>query len=349
MADFPIHPDEFSLEWLEEVLGSPRGAIKAISSKPIGTGQVAASYRVQLDRDPVHGPTSYVVKAPSMNEISRQTGIDSLCYARETSWYEKLVAQSDIRCPTKHHIEFDPTTQHFLLFLEDCAPATQGDQLVGVGSADIEAALREAAALHAPFWGKLEIGQDPLFSISPEQLDERVATFNEFWPAFRERYTQRLDPAILEMGEDFAKRFDAYARRTPNYVSLVHGDFRVDNMLFGAPDGRVVVLDWQTVAMGMPAMDAAYLVGTSIADSDRSKAQERAFFESYLSNLESYGVRVDAEKLWDDYRVGAFSGLVMAIMASMVVGRTERGDEMFAVMAERPARQVMALDSLSLF
>ena len=30
------------------------------------------------------------------------------------------------------------------------------------------------------------------------------------------------------------------------------------------------------------------------------------------------------------------------------VERTERGDEMFAVMAERPARQALHLDSLSL-
>jgi hypothetical protein len=38
----------------------------------------------------------------------------------------------------------------------------------------------------------------------------------------------------------------------------------------------------------------------------------------------------------------------MAIIAAMNVVRTKRGDEMFAVMAERPARQALTLDSLSL-
>jgi hypothetical protein len=38
----------------------------------------------------------------------------------------------------------------------------------------------------------------------------------------------------------------------------------------------------------------------------------------------------------------------MAVFASMSVERTERGDEMFAVMAERPARQAIDLDSLAL-
>ena len=47
-------------------------------------------------------------------------------------------------------------------------------------------------------------------------------------------------------------------------------------------------------------------------------------------------------------RVGALSGYFMAVFASMSVERTARGDEMFAVMAERPARQALMLGSLDL-
>ena len=36
------------------------------------------------------------------------------------------------------------------------------------------------------------------------------------------------------------------------------------------------------------------------------------------------------------------------ILSSMLAKRTDRGDEMFAVMAQRPARQMMDLDTLSL-
>ena len=57
---------------------------------------------------------------------------------------------------------------------------------------------------------------------------------------------------------------------------------------------------------------------------------------------------VDRDALWRDYRIGALSGYFMAVFASMSVERTERGDEMFAVMAERPARQALALGSLDL-
>ena len=52
------------------------------------------------------------------------------------------------------------------------------------------------------------------------------------------------------------------------------------------------------------------------------------------------------EDAWNDYRRGSFVGFLMAVMSSMIVERTERGDEMFAVMAERSGWQALHLDAL---
>jgi hypothetical protein len=69
---------------------------------------------------------------------------------------------------------------------------------------------------------------------------------------------------------------------------------------------------------------------------------------AYCDALQARGVACDQERVWLEYRLYAFSGFLMAVFAAMNVQRTERGDEMFAVMAERPARQALHLDSLSL-
>jgi hypothetical protein len=53
-------------------------------------------------------------------------------------------------------------------------------------------------------------------------------------------------------------------------------------------------------------------------------------------------------QLWDAYRLGSTSGLAMAVTASMIVVRTDRGDEMFSVMAERHAAQMATLDVFSM-
>jgi hypothetical protein len=102
------------------------------------------------------------------------------------------------------------------------------------------------------------------------------------------------------------------------------------------------------VGIGPGAHDIAYLIGTSIADPDVRAREERRLVALYCSRLRELGVAADESKIWDDYRLNAFSGFLMAVFASMNVQRTERGDEMFAVMAERPALQALHLDSLSL-
>jgi hypothetical protein len=57
---------------------------------------------------------------------------------------------------------------------------------------------------------------------------------------------------------------------------------------------------------------------------------------------------VNHEWVKDHYRREAISGVIMAVIASQIVGRTERGDKMFEVMATRHIRQGLENGALSL-
>ena len=59
-------------------------------------------------------------------------------------------------------------------------------------------------------------------------------------------------------------------------------------------------------------------------------------------------VTISAEECWERYRLHAVAGWHMALFASMVVVQTDRGDEMFCVMANRHGRQMLDLDTESL-
>ena len=39
----------------------------------------------------------------------------------------------------------------------------------------------------------------------------------------------------------------------------MHGDYRLDNTLFDPDRTRITVVDWQTVGIGLPGRDLAYL------------------------------------------------------------------------------------------
>jgi Phosphotransferase enzyme family len=344
MMDYPTHPDGMSADWIAGVLGRPAGALGGFTVAPVGTGQMCDSYRLSLDwADRGDAPASVIAKCPSLDPASRDVAQRLGGYMLEVNWYRTLADTVPVPRPHCHFAQIEDNGVDFLLLLADCAPARQGDQLAG---ADAAITIDTAAALHAPLWNSSQL--DTIAWLHKDNRAIIRALFPGMFAMFAERYAGRLDAECLELGAGIVERLDAYLERVPHARTLTHGDLRIDNVLFAPDAGECFIIDWQTLGIGSGATDIAYLVGTSVADpAERARADERGFAR-WIAALQARGVDTHAMRLWDDYCVGALSGYFMAVFASMSVERTERGDEMFAVMAERPARQALALGSLDL-
>lgn len=66
---------------------------------------------------------------------------------------------------------------------------------------------------------------------------------------------QTPDPAMIAISDWLAARMPA----DDGQVSLVHGDWRLDNMIFAADTPKIVgVLDWELSTLGHPMADLAY-------------------------------------------------------------------------------------------
>jgi hypothetical protein len=333
--------------WLAERLGCDPGALRGFAATPVGTGQMCDSFRLTLDwADGVDAPATVIAKCPSHDEASRNIAKLTGTYVKEVSWYCELAAGSGVAAPHCYHAEIASDEVDFILILSDLAPARQGDQLAGIGLTGLLPCIEAAAGLHALLWSDPKLETLPWLSRDNGDLVRHL--FPQFYEGFRERYADRLAPDLLDLGAGIVDRLDVYLAREPAARTIVHGDLRIDNILFD-PDGDTCwLVDWQTLARGSGASDLAYLIGTSIADPFERGAADRPAFDHWIDALGSRGVNADADALWTDYRIGALSGYFMAVFASMSVERTTRGDEMFAVMAERPARQALALGSLDL-
>ncbi|HEY3486295.1 MAG TPA: hypothetical protein VGK49_12975, partial [Ilumatobacteraceae bacterium] len=68
----------------------------------------------------------------------------------------------------------------------------------------------------------------------------------------------------------------------------------------------------------------------------------------YHEALDAYGVRLDDDWIWEQYRRESFEGLLMAVIASQVVGSSDRSEALFATMAQRHLRQALDHDAISL-
>ncbi|KTE01337.1 hypothetical protein ATE68_20820 [Sphingopyxis sp. H038] len=343
---FPTSPEAMQPTWLSAVLGHPE-KLKGFVAAKVGTGQMCDSYRLTLDWDAgVDAPATVIAKCPSHDEASRNIAKLTGTYVKEISWYRELAAASGVPAPICHYCDIADDDVDFVLILSDLAPAQAGDQLAGLALSGLIPCIEAAAKLHAYLWNDARLAQMP--SLARDNAGLIRTLFPQLYAGFRERYAERLAPEVLDLGAGLVTKLDAYLAREPSVRTIVHGDLRVDNILF-APDGEACwIVDWQTLGRGSGAADLAYLVGTSIADPVERAAADRPAFDHWIAALTAAGVKPDAAALWTDYRVGALSGYFMAVFASMSVERTARGDEMFAVMAERPARQALALGSLDL-
>jgi hypothetical protein len=343
---FPTSPEAMQPAWLGAVLGHPE-KLKSFVAAKVGTGQMCDSYRLTLDwEDSVDAPATVIAKCPSHDEASRNIAKLTGTYVKEISWYRELAAASGVPAPICHYCDIADDDVDFVLILSDLAPARAGDQLAGLGLSGLIPCIEAAAKLHGYLWNDARLAQMP--SLARDNAGLIRTLFPQLYAGFRERYAARLAAEVLDLGAGLVTKLDAYLAREPSVRTIVHGDLRVDNILF-APNGEACwIVDWQTLGRGSGAADLAYLVGTSIADPLERAAADRPAFDHWIAALTAAGVKPDAEALWTDYRVGALSGYFMAVFASMSVERTTRGDEMFAVMAERPARQALMLGSLDL-
>jgi len=89
---------ELSPAWLATALKVDSSRITDLESSPVGTGQVAETYRLsyQLDRN----PQSLVLKLTPDNDISRETGRLQASYLREVRFYQELAPTRPARSST---------------------------------------------------------------------------------------------------------------------------------------------------------------------------------------------------------------------------------------------------------
>lgn len=325
-------PEQVTAQWLTAKLNEAglTGAVRDVQWCSIGAGQVGENARFTLK---VEGalPSSLVGKFPSRDPVSRQTGIQLQNYARECFFYSELAAKVDIQTPAVFAVEFDSESHDFILLMEDLAPGAQIDQMSECTTDQAALAVEELAKLHGPRWGDSTLARHPLLArATPKKGEPHI--YCALQQGFLQRYGERLSASERSAVAQFGAAQDAYLRpESPQ--TLIHIDYRLDNMIFGGPH-PLTVLDWQSIAMGCALNDLSYFLGTSLTPAHRAKA-ERDLLKHYLRVLHTYGVDLDWNACWRLYRHHAPAGLHMAVVASMIVGETARGNEMFMTMAKR--------------
>ena len=116
----------------------------------------------------------------------------------------------------------------------------------------------------------------------------------------------------------------------------MHGDYRLDNMLFDPDRTRITVVDWQTVGIGLPGRDLAYFTATSLDPAVRSRNRRGPRRRSITERYSGYGITdYDLDTCWRDYRLGVRAGAAAHRPSAFAfAASTERGDDMMLTMLQ---------------
>jgi aminoglycoside phosphotransferase (APT) family kinase protein len=349
----PRHPDDITPEWLSAAVsrGEDPVRVSEVEVIAIGTGQTGATYRVSAKyAGTAHGlPDTFVIKLPAQDDTVRDRV--TIGYRSECAFYASVADRVRVPTPECFYCEISDDALDYALLLADQAPAAQGDQIAGCGEQQARLAVAAVAGLHGPSWcdpvwldfpgiafarpdeasakGLGEVARMSL-EITLDKLGDRMSA------ADRDTFTAAMGlvaPWLLAERDRFA---------------LLHGDYRLDNMLFYPDASRVTVVDWQTLGVGLPARDLAYFTATSLKPKLRS-AMEKDLVDEYHRALCGYGVTgYDRETCWRDYRLGMPQALLISALGFAFATATDRGDDMVLTMLARACQAIRDLGTLDL-
>ncbi|MGV0744717.1 phosphotransferase family protein [Mycolicibacterium sp. XJ870] len=346
-VSIPSRPAEVTASWLSTIL---RAEVTSVTTAPIGTGQTGATYRVSVTyADSPDLPDTFAIKLPSQDDTVRDRV--SIGYRSEHAFYTNVASRVQIPVPHCHHCEIAGEGADFVLLLADMAPAVQGDQIAGCTADEATLAVRALANLHGPTWCDPQWANFPGIAMPKPEPDSAKG----FGDIAKMAADITLDKLGARMSAENRETLGAamsvvtpWLLAEPDRFAILHGDYRLDNMLFDPDRSRITVVDWQTLGSGLPARDLSYFTATSLLPLARA-AVEANLVDEYHRTLLTHGVTgYDRETCWQDYRLGMLQAPLITVLGCAFATSTERGDDMMLVMAERGCQAIRELGTLDL-
>ena len=332
--------DDLTPEWLTAALRSTGLDVEVVDLDVtrIGSGQIGAAFRLELREVRGSGalPPTLVAKIAAGDPASRAMVAEG--YRKEVGFYTELVDTVVLRTPRCWYGAISDDGTCFTLLLDDLHPAEPGVQVRGCTVEQAEMAVRNLAGLHGPRWCDatlLEMDWMPMATAADGEFLGEV--FHGAIEPFTDALGHHLDEGDEALLHQIADQLGPWLGSHPDRFGLIHGDYRVDNLLFHPDEPLVWAVDWQTLGVGLPGRDVAYFLATAL-DPDERRAHERRLLHAYVEALGEHGVTLlDADQHLEDYRLGVLQAPLVTVLGAVyaTAAPSAESDAMFGSMIRR--------------
>ncbi len=348
----PNSPAELSVDWLNQALKST-GTIKqasvssfAIEAMGEGMGFNGTLARVTLDYDlqeegaPKTLITKHVATAPENHMIA----LTLKFYQREVDFYRYAAEESLLRSPIPYYADIDETGEKFVLLLEDFGKASV-DQIKGTTADTCYIAIKELAKFHAQFAPKVQNNEMEWLQDAAEEeyVGMTSAIYSGSLEPALENFKDQFSPAMRELAVNMASKVPQLLQnRPPKGVTLIHGDYKLDNLFMGKlpkregfPDSGLAVVDWQICCKAECVADLAYHM-CSLDIETRREIEDKALHDYYATITAAGMTGYSYDSFIIQYKRALLFSLVYAVgLAGTSDKGNERGMELCRVLLDR--------------
>lgn len=317
---------EITAEWMRQALAAggasddPDVAAVEVERLSEVANALGNLYRCRLTagNGKAANPPSVIVKLPSSDAMAFRFSKWLSLHRREYAFYRDVAPLGCVRAPALFYGDFDAHSNRFVFALEDLGHMRGIPQSVGVDATQARRAIREIAGLQGRFW---EAAGDPALSACGEFLSagqRRImqTVYLLTLPAALDRFGDLFTPKTRRLARELGFRIAAhFVALSDGPKTVVHGDFRADNMLFGDDDADdLAVIDWQGFGIGCGMYDIAFFLGTSVT-SDMRRRIERDALDEYHDIVSGCGAEnYTREDCWRSYRQNMLGALMPMVI-----------------------------------
>ena len=302
---------DITTTWVEGVM---RGSgnledgvtVTAVSTERIGEGvgilsilqRVIPTYSAATK-----APKTFVVKYPTDDPVQRGTADALVFYIRELTFYRDCAPSAPFKTAKCYGQAIESENTNFTIVMEDISHYRALNQLDGVSLSDAKIMLEKLADFHAMWWNspKLPAMQNifpPILNPTYEMVLPML--WAQGWPNV-EKYAGHLLPdSVRGIGDIWGGKVPWMLGTLMEPMTLIHGDYRADNMMFDGDEP--VVIDYQICGTGSGIYDVGYFISQSITTEVR-RGHDRELVNLYLDRLETHGITIDRDEMWRQYLV----------------------------------------------
>lgn len=220
----------------------------------------------------------------------------------EVRWYTEWSDGCPIAIPKCHHADVNEESHTTCMLLEDLSGMLAGPPEKGLDKHQSRLALKNIARLHAKYWERefdhIEIRENLKSASFLRNIDQGWADLVTHFPHLFDKNFAARKETFVSCAHDYPTKL--LKRRT-----LIHGDFKLDNILFHPSDpDKMVLLDWQGISLGSAALEVAGFLPRSLTVTDYAK-WHKELLETYHFELCQHGdFDYPFSEFLQDYKMG---------------------------------------------